>query len=51
MAYTVSGTVGLPGMEPEGVLEPLGVATKLVETLFLGLFVLALVNRDLPERP
>ena len=33
-------------MEPEGLLEPVGVATKMVETLFLGLFVLALVKRD-----
>ncbi len=51
VAYVISGTVGLPGMETEGLLNPVGVATKLVEALFLGLFVLALVNRDLPERP
>lgn len=50
VAYVVSGTVGLPGMEPEGLLEPVGVVTKLVEALFLGLFVLAVIKRDLPER-
>lgn len=51
VAYVVSGTVGLPGMEPEGLLEPVGVVTKQVEALFLGLFVLALINRDLSKRP
>ena len=51
VAYVVSGTVGLPGMEPEGLLEPVGVVTKLVETLFLGLFAIALTKRGLPNRP
>ena len=35
--YIVSGTVGLPGMEPESLLEPIGVAAKAVEALFLVL--------------
>ena len=51
VAYVISGTVGLPGMEPEGLFDSVGVVTKLVEALFLGLFVLSLARRDLPERP
>jgi hypothetical protein len=37
--YIVSGTVGLPGMEPQSLLEPLGVVAKAVEALFLVLCV------------
>src|SRR5919112_412273 len=35
--YIASGTVGLPGMEPQSLLEPIGVAAKAVEALFLVL--------------
>jgi hypothetical protein len=35
--YVVSGTGGLPGAEGHDVLEPLGLITKAVEALFLGL--------------
>ena len=38
-------------MELEGLLEPVSVVTKLVETLFLGLFTIALTKRGLPNRP
>ncbi len=51
VAYVISRTVGLPGMEPEGLLDPVGVVTKLTEALFLGLCVLALVIRTSPSDP
>jgi hypothetical protein len=35
--YIASGTLGLPGMEPQSLLEPLGVVAKVVEALFLVL--------------
>jgi hypothetical protein len=38
VAYIVSGTVGLPSVEGGDLLEPVGVLTKVVETLFLVLF-------------
>jgi hypothetical protein len=37
VAYFVSGTVGLPGMERGHLLEPLGIFTKAIEALFLVL--------------
>ena len=36
-AYFIDGTMGLPGMEPGGLLEPLGIAAKTLEALFLVL--------------
>ena len=36
VAYIANGTVGLPMTESEGLLEPAGVVTKLIELLFLG---------------
>ena len=37
VGYVLSRTVGLPGMSVEEWLEPLGIASLLVETLFIGL--------------
>jgi hypothetical protein len=42
--YVVSGTGGLPGVEGHDVLEPLGLITKMVEALFLGLCVFKLAG-------
>jgi len=36
VAYIANGTVGLPMTESEGLLEPAGVVTKIIEFLFLG---------------
>ncbi|HEX4628764.1 MAG TPA: hypothetical protein VH137_08240 [Gemmatimonadales bacterium] len=43
VGYVLSRTVGLPGLppEPEAWLEPMGVASLIVEGLFVVLFVLA----------
>jgi peptidoglycan/LPS O-acetylase OafA/YrhL len=43
VGYVVSRTVGLPGLppEPEAWLEPMGVASLIVEGLFVVLFVFA----------
>lgn len=46
--YFVEDLVGFPGIEPEGVealLEPPGIAAKIVELLFLVLAVIALSKR------
>jgi hypothetical protein len=37
LGYVVSRTVGLPGMEIEAWLQPLGVLSLVVETFFIGL--------------
>ena len=37
--YVVAGTGGLPGVDEHHALEPLGLVTKTVEALFLGLCV------------
>jgi uncharacterized membrane protein YfcA len=37
--YVISRTVGLPGMDVEEWLEPLGVLSMLIEVLFLGLWL------------
>src|SRR5829696_3701398 len=37
--YLVDGTGGLPGVDEHHALEPLGLVTKMVEALFLGLCV------------
>ena len=42
--YVVSGTGALPGAEGHDVLEPLGLITKAVEALFLGLCVFKLAG-------
>jgi peptidoglycan/LPS O-acetylase OafA/YrhL len=43
IGYVLSRTVGLPGLppEPEAWLEPMGVASLIVEGLFVLLFVVA----------
>ncbi len=49
--YFVDGIFGLPGKEPEGVeglLEPPGVAAKIVEFFFLVVAVVALAKRGRP---
>lgn len=43
VAYLVDGTVGLPGMEAGGLLEPAGVLVKALEALFLVLCAFELV--------
>lgn len=44
LAYLVDGTVGLPGMEAGGLLEPLGVLAKTLEALFLVLCAFELIT-------
>lgn len=39
VAYIANGTVGLPMTESEGLLEPAGIVTKVIEFLFLGVAV------------
>jgi hypothetical protein len=43
VAYIISRTVGLPGLQPDVWLEPLGLASLFVEVLFVGIayYVLA----------
>lgn len=43
VAYLVDGTVGLPGMEAGGLLEPAGVLAKALEALFLVVCAFELV--------
>lgn len=45
VAYLIDGTVGLPGMEAGGLLEPLGVLAKTLEALFLVLCGFELFDR------
>lgn len=48
VAYFIESLIGFPGIPPEGVealLEPPGVAAKIVEFLFLVLAVVALTKR------
>lgn len=44
-AYLVDGTVGLPGMEARGLLEPVGVLAKTLEALFLVVCAFELAAR------
>ncbi len=44
MAYLLDGTVGLPGMEAGGLLEPAGILAKTLEALFLVLCAFELVT-------
>lgn len=44
LAYLVDGTVGLPGMEAGGLLEPLGILAKTLEALFLVLCAFELIT-------
>jgi len=44
MLYVVAGTGGLPGVDEHHALEPLGLVTKTVEALFLGLCVFKLAG-------
>jgi uncharacterized membrane protein YfcA len=37
--YVISRTIGLPGMDVEEWLEPLGVLSLIIEALFLGLWL------------
>lgn len=39
VGYVISRTVGLPGLEPDTWLEPLGVLSLMVEAAFIVLFV------------
>lgn len=39
VGYVVSCTVGLPGLEVEEWLQPLGILSLLVEVLFIGLYL------------
>ncbi|MBA3944050.1 MAG: hypothetical protein H0X37_05745 [Herpetosiphonaceae bacterium] len=43
--YIISRTVGLPGLEPDVWLEPLGIASLIVEALFVGLTLWAMARR------
>ena len=43
VAYLLDGTVGLPGMEAGGLLEPAGILAKTLEALFLVLCAFELV--------
>jgi hypothetical protein len=51
IAYVASRTVGLPGLapEPENWLEPPGVASLVVEVLFVAVFVLVARRRVAPS--
>ena len=44
VSYIFDGTVGLPGVEGHHFLEPVGIITKAVEALFLGLCVFKLME-------
>ena len=44
-AYLVGGTVGLPGMDAGGLLEPLGVLAKTLEALFFVVCAFELAAR------
>ncbi len=44
VGYVVSCTVGLPGLEVEEWLQPLGLLSLLVEGLFIGLYLTILVR-------
>lgn len=46
--YLVSRTVGLPGLEPDVWLEPLGIASLIVEALFVGLALWVLSQQAQP---
>ena len=39
VAYVVHGTIGLPIVGTEELFEPMGVLTKIIELLFLGVVV------------
>lgn len=39
LAYVVRGTIGLPLVESEGLFEPIGVVTKLIELSFLAVAI------------
>jgi hypothetical protein len=39
VSYVISRTVGLPGLEPDVWLEPLGILSLMVEAAFIVLFV------------
>jgi len=41
VGYVISRTVGLPGMEVEQWLQPLGILSLVVELIFMALFVWA----------
>ena len=43
IAYIVHGTIGLPIVGTEELFEPMGVLTKVIELLFLGVVVYRLV--------
>ncbi|MCO8256801.1 hypothetical protein NKF26_23570 [Haladaptatus sp. AB618] len=43
VAYIVHGTIGLPIVGTEELFEPMGVLTKVIELLFLGVVVYWLV--------
>src|SRR5215213_7629246 len=44
VGYVVSCTVGLPGLEVEEWLQPLGLLSLLVESLFIGLYLTIFVR-------
>jgi hypothetical protein len=44
VGYVVSRTVGLPGLDIEEWLEPLGMLSLLVEALFVGLYLTSLIR-------
>ncbi len=43
--YIVSRTVGLPGLKPDDWLEPLGVASLIIEALFVASALRAMARR------
>jgi hypothetical protein len=54
VGYVISRTVGLPGLEPEAWLEPLGILSLMVEAAFIVLFALSrrvTLRETLPTAP
>jgi len=49
VAYIISRTVGLPELEVDQWLEPLGVASLTVEGLFVAVAAYVLANRSRPD--
>ena len=48
VSYVISRTIGLPGLEPDVWLEPLGILSLLVEAAFVVLFARHRPNESAP---
>ncbi|MBV9300602.1 MAG: hypothetical protein JOY53_00675 [Acidobacteriaceae bacterium] len=46
LGYVISRTIGLPGLPVDEWLEPLGILSLLVESLFLGLYLVVPIPRS-----